>query len=158
MKIGVLSDTHLRECTAELSELSCGPFAAVDMVLHSGDITELAVLEGLKAKEIYAVYGNMDSPTVRQALPYKRILQIGRFRIGLIHGWGAPKGIEDRIVQEFEGADCIVFGHTHTPSQIQKGGILFFNPGSFGRGWARSKRSVGILDVTDQINGEIIWL
>ena len=100
MKVGVIADTHLREASPELEELMAGPFKDVQMVLHTGDITELAVLQAFAGKEIQAVCGNMDSPAVRRQLPTQHILRVGKFKIGLIHGWGGPQGIEERIRQE----------------------------------------------------------
>ena len=66
MKVGVIADTHLRQASRELEELMAGPFRDVEMVLHAGDITELAVLQSFAGKEIQAVSGNMDSPAMRE--------------------------------------------------------------------------------------------
>jgi len=158
MKIGVIADTHLREASPELASLLAGPFRDVEMILHAGDITELSVLEGMGEKRIQAVWGNMDSSAVRQILPGKRIIPAGNVRIGLIHGWGGPQGIEERLHKEFAGVQCVVFGHTHTPVLLRQGDLFWFNPGSFGGNWVSGKRSVGILNVNDQITGEILWL
>jgi hypothetical protein len=158
MKVGVIADTHLGQASPELEELMAGPFKDVQMVLHTGDITELAVLQAFAGKEIQAVCGNMDSPAVRRQLPTQHILRVGKFKIGLIHGWGGPQGIEERIRQEFEGVDCIVYGHTHVPSQVTRQGVLFFNPGAFGGGFVTGKRSVGVLDLGETMLGEIVYL
>lgn len=158
MKFGVISDTHLQQAAGALEDLLRGPFQGVDKILHAGDITELAVLEIFRGKEVLAVCGNMDGPSVRQELPQKRMIQAGKFQIGLIHGWGAPEGIEERIRGEFSGVQCIIHGHTHFPSQNRREGILFFNPGAFGGMGGRSRKSVGLLDVGDQIAAEIIYL
>jgi putative phosphoesterase len=158
MKIGVISDTHLRQPTQVLEELMAGPFQEAEMILHAGDITELAVLESFGGKEIMAVYGNMDSPAVRRKLPAQRTFHAGKFQIGLIHGWGRPQGIEERIRREFGQLDCIVFGHTHIPSQTRREGVLFFNPGAFGASLYAPKKSVGLLDVEDTIAGQVIYL
>ena len=158
MKIGVISDTHLAEPAENLEELMSGPFQGADMILHAGDITELAVLEFFGGKEILAVYGNMDSPALRRQLPLKRTFHAGKFQIGIIHGWGGPQGIEERIRREFGQVDCIVFGHTHHPSQTQREGVLFFNPGAFTGGLHSARKSVGLLEVGDTIAGQIIYL
>jgi putative phosphoesterase len=158
MKFGVLSDTHLRQAGAELENLLRGPFQEVEKILHAGDITELPVLDIFRDKEVLAVCGNMDASPVRQQLPMKRTIAVGKFRIGLIHGWGSPEGIEERIRGEFVGVQCIVHGHTHFPSQTQRKGILFFNPGAFGGMGSSGRNSVGILDVGEQIAAEIIYL
>lgn len=40
------------------------------------------------------------------------------------------KRIVRRLLKEFAGqADCVIFGHSHTPFADFAGGILFFNPG-----------------------------
>ena len=158
MKVGVISDTHLRQVNRDLEELVAGPFKDVEMVLHAGDITELAVLQFLAGKEIQAVCGNMDSPALRRQLPNQRTLHVGKFKIGLIHGWGGPQGIEERVRREFSEVDCIIYGHTHVASQATRGGVLFFNPGAFGGGFASAKRSVGLLELGEMISGEIVYL
>jgi uncharacterized protein len=158
MKVGVISDTHLRQASHELEELVAGPFKDVEMVLHAGDITELVILQSFAGKEIQAVCGNMDSPAVRRQLPTQHTVRVGKFKIGLIHGWGGPQGIEERIRREFDEVDCIIYGHTHVASQVTRGGILFFNPGAFGGGFVNAKRSVGLLELGETMSGEIVCL
>ena len=158
MKVGVIADTHLRQAGQELEELMAGAFRDVEMVLHAGDITELVILQSFVGKKIQAVCGNMDSPAVRRQLPTQHTIQVGKFKIGLIHGWGGLQGIEERIRQEFDEVDCIVYGHTHVASQATRGGILFFNPGAFGGGFVTGKRSVGLLLLGETMSGEIVYL
>lgn len=158
MKIGLIADTHLKQATRELEELLAGAFHEVEMILHAGDITELATLEAFKGKEVLAVCGNMDSAEARQRLPSRRTIQAGNFRIGLIHGWGGPQGIEERIRREFDDIDCIIYGHTHTPSERERDGVLFFNPGAFGSGFSAARKSVGLLEVGEAISGRILYL
>jgi putative phosphoesterase len=158
MKIGVVSDTHLVHPVPMLEELMTGPFREAELVLHAGDITERMVLESFGGKEILAVCGNMDSPALRRQLPPKRTFHAGKFQIGIIHGWGGPQGIEDRIRKEFDLLDCIVFGHTHTPSQARREGVLFFNPGAFSVGLHSSPKSVGLIEVGETISAQIIYL
>ena len=158
MKIGVISDTHLLQPDPALTELMSGPFQEAEIILHAGDITELGVLESFGGKEILAVCGNMDSLALRRELPPKRTFQAGNCKIGIIHGWGGPQGIEDRIRREFGQLDCIVFGHTHHPAQVWREGVLFFNPGAFTEGRHGARRSVGLLEVGETISGQIIYL
>ena len=159
MKIGVISDTHLAKPTPDLAELMRGPFQDVGMILHAGDITEPEVLEAFAGKEVLAVCGNMDSAAVRRKLPARQVWKSGKFKIGLIHGWGQPRGMEERIAREFEGVDCIVYGHTHTPAcKAKREGVFFFNPGAFGGARASGSKSVGVLTLGDTISGQIIYL
>jgi putative phosphoesterase len=158
MKIGVISDTHLTESTPDLAELMNGPFKDVETILHAGDIIEFAVLDAFAGRKVLAVCGNMDSPAVRRQLPTHRVIQAEKFKIGLIHGWGGPRGIEERIAGEFEGVNCIVYGHTHAPAHMEREGVFFFNPGAFGSGWESGSKSVGVLNLTDTVSGRIFYL
>ena len=157
MKIGVISDTHLREPDERLLDIVRKHFREADLILHAGDLVDLKVLDAFGDKDVIAVCGNMDTIRAEDEIPPKRVLQIGRFRIGLIHGWGSPLDLEDRIRREFENVDCIVYGHSHCPANHIRDGILFFNPGTpFDRRYGDS-RTVGILEVgEDAITGRII--
>lgn len=157
MKIGVLSDTHLRGPDDRLLAIIRKYFFDADLILHAGDLVDLKVLDAFGDKEVVAVCGNMDSSRVGDEIPPKRVLEIGRFRIGLIHGWGSPHDLEDRLMGEFENVDCIVYGHSHCPANHVRGGVLFFNPGTaFDRRYA-FPGTVGILEIgEDAIAGRII--
>lgn len=157
MKIGVISDTHLRGPDDRLLAIVRKHFHDAGMILHAGDLVELAVLEAFGDRDVIAVCGNMDPPRVGEEIPYKRVIEVGRFRIGLIHGWGSPVGLEDRLLLEFERVDCIVYGHSHCPANRVRDGILFFNPGSACDRRHASSTSVGLLEVgPDAIEGRII--
>jgi len=159
MKIGVISDTHMSKPAPELASLTDGVFADVSMVLHAGDLTRITILEAFSDKEVIAVCGNMDRYDVAQKLPAKEIITVNNYRIGLIHGWGSPKGLEDRIVGDFQDVDAIVYGHTHKAANHIKNGILMFNPGAFSGTFIFGRnRSVGLLTVGDGIRGSIINL
>ena len=157
MKIGVISDTHLRGPDERLLAIIRKHFNDAELILHAGDLVDLKVLDAFGDKDVIAVCGNMDTIRAEDEIPPKRVLQIGRFRIGLIHGWGSPLDLEDRIRREFENVDCIVYGHSHDPVNHIREGILFFNPGTpFDRRYGDS-RTVGILEVgEDAITGRII--
>jgi hypothetical protein len=157
-RIGVISDTHLTQPIQELADLLQGPFRDIKVILHAGDITEMAVLDAFSEKEVIAVFGNMDSPMVRGRLPAKRIWQAGKFTIGMIHGWGGKHGVEERIRREFEDVDCIVYGHTHTPTAKRQDGVYYFNPGSFAGLFGVAGKSVGVLELGETISGRIYSL
>src|SRR4030067_983433 len=141
MKIGVISDTHLGEPHSEFKKVIESHFRDVEKILHAGDFVDWSIVEYLSSlKELIAVCGNMDPPDIRKAFPHKRIIELGGFRIGLIHGGGAPFGIESRIREEFDevayaansaeagsaakagpelqrpSVDVIVYGHNHKPA------------------------------------------
>jgi uncharacterized protein len=129
--IGVLSDTHLIETDRWFNHKVDRCFADADMILHAGDLTSLSVLEPFTAKTIHAVHGNMCSPKTRASLPASKIIEVGGFRLALVHGVGYLPDIEDRLYDAFAPVDCIVFGHTHRPVCQRYGQTLLVNPGSF---------------------------
>jgi hypothetical protein len=156
MKIGVLSDTHLKELNSDFKKIIESHFKGVDKILHAGDFVDWSIAEYLSSqKELIAVCGNMDSPDIRKAFPQKRVIDAGGFQIGLIHGGGSPFGIESRVRDEFDEVDAIIYGHSHTPANHQVSKVLFFNPGSPTRSFIH-RATLGILHIGEKIEGEII--
>ncbi len=158
MKIGVISDTHLTSCDERLVRLLKDYFRDADLILHAGDLVDIKVLDAFAGKEVKAVCGNMDLPSVRQSLPKKLVLELNNYKVGLIHGWGMPFGIEGKLLKEIGRVDCLVYGHTHRATNAVKDGILFFNPGSATDTRFASRNTVGMLEIRDGIRGEIIEL
>lgn len=161
MKVVVLSDTHIPYAAEDLPKPIYKELESADAVIHAGDFVEGALLEKLnKITKTYAVRGNMDSAQIRQSLKEKLIIELGGFRIGLIHGIGSPASLLDFVRNAFEGekVDAVVFGHSHYPVNEKKEGILFFNPGSSTDKVFASYRSFGILEIGDDIKGRIVRL
>jgi len=156
MKIGVISDTHLKEPHPAFRKMIEFHFKDVEKIFHAGDFVEWSIAEYLSnRKELIGVCGNMDSHDIQKAFPEKRVIELQGFKIGLIHGGGSPFGIESRIRKEFNEVDAIVYGHTHTPANHQVKNIYLFNPGSPTRSFIH-KATVGILCLGEKIEGEII--
>ncbi|RKY37717.1 MAG: hypothetical protein DRP78_00355 [Candidatus Omnitrophota bacterium] len=161
MKIGVISDTHIPVNCEKLPEQIAKCFKGVDMILHAGDLIEVSVLTDLAkiTNNVIAVAGNMDLPCVRTKLPQKRIISAGKYKIGLIHGWGSYENLPEQICNEFKNdVDIVVFGHSHLAYNEKIGRRLFFNPGSATDKFFSPYVSVGILELTDKINAAIIKL
>jgi putative phosphoesterase len=158
MKIGVISDTHIPVSCDELPKELNKHFKGVDMILHAGDIVDQKAIDQLMeiCPVVEAVCGNMDSPALQSSLPHKKIIQAGKFKIGLTHGWGPPAGIIERVAKEFKDVDVIVFGHSHQATSVKKKGVLFFNPGSATDMIHSKCRSIGILNIDSKIEAEII--
>jgi putative phosphoesterase len=144
VKIGVVSDTHLREANDYLRRISEEFFSDAQMVLHAGDLVDTSVLKAFAGREVRAVRGNMDRD---ESLPERLIIEAGGVRIGLIHGWGMPFGIEAKLLKQFDNIDCLVYGHTHSAANHVKDGVLLFNPGSPTDRVFASRNTVGILEV-----------
>ncbi|MDD5422756.1 MAG: metallophosphoesterase family protein [Candidatus Omnitrophota bacterium] len=160
MRIVVLSDTHIPRVTQDLPKEIYDSISEADMIIHAGDFIEKDFYLKLKGmKETTAVYGNMDAMNLGDLLNRKEVIQAGKFKIGLIHGYGAPNDMLQAVKKEFTDVDAIVFGHTHIPLNLVKDGILFFNPGSPTDKVFATVNSYGILEITDKkIEGKIIKL
>lgn len=159
MRIGVIADTHIPDRAKEIPQKILEDFKNVDLILHAGDLVELKVLDELrKIKEVKAVFGNMDSFPVVNLLPKKELIQIGKFKIGLIHGFGHPNRLIEVVRKEFDKVDCIVYGHAHNPVNEVRDGVIFFNPGSPTDKIFSAYNSYGILEINDTIRGNIIRL
>ncbi len=149
MKIGIIADTHVRtvnEIPAEIRKT----LADVDLIIHAGDFTHKAVLDGLRAiGQVRAVWGNMDLIELKRSLPEKDVFEAGGKKIGLIHGSGAPWGIAERVRKQFSGVDIIVFGHSHELCNGYIQGVLLVNPG-------QANDSFGLLTIDHGIRVDII--
>ncbi|MBN1956587.1 MAG: YfcE family phosphodiesterase [Desulfuromonadales bacterium] len=159
IKIGVLADTHvgtLLEGERLAKRLLAGPFAGVEMILHAGDhvIDDLDSCFG--GIPYYGVCGNMDK--LSPELPLRRIIRVGRYRIGMVHGWGPPEGVEHKVFESFraDNVQALVFGHSHQPVCRTRSQVLLLNPGSPTDRRAAPFHSVGLLYVAGNIEGEII--
>jgi putative phosphoesterase len=155
-KVGVLSDTHLSRVTKDLREIIDRHLSGVEMILHAGDYVSSELVQFFKRMNFRGVHGNMDVPEVKGSLPEKEIIQVGPWKVGLIHGWGPAEGIEDRIRVEFLDVDVIVYGHAHRSANHTKDGILLFNPGTATGYTPSGTNSVGVLEFGESIKGEII--
>lgn len=155
MIIGVVSDTHLLDRPVPDRVLEA--LEGSDLILHAGDILEMAVIEQLSCiAETLAVRGNMDHGEVKRTLPVKRLVEVEGFRIGLTHGYGAPSRITRKVQEMFDEVDCIVFGHTHQPLIKERAGILFFNPGSPTDKMFAPRNTIGFLEISDVITPRIV--
>ena len=156
MRIGVLSDTHLHRLTDEFKDLVDHYLADTDVVFHVGDFTSARVVEYLSKRPFYGVCGNMDPLDVKAGLPEKRVVELGVYRFGLVHGWGPSEGLEERVSEIFSNVDVIVYGHSHKPVNHVRGGVLLFNPGTACGYSANGFHTVGILECGDTVRGEIV--
>jgi len=177
MKIGLVSDTHISAgsfhpkklisrwinkvdgSAEELCKILRPHFQDVDMVIHAGDFVSYPVITALSEfGPVEGVAGNMDPPEVRSVLPPKKVIKADGFRIGIIHGYGAPKGLEKKLRREFDNVDVIVFGHSHYPVSVEVDGVLMVNPGSPTDKRFAPSRSIGLMHVEGEVRAEIIPL
>ena len=104
----------------------------VQHVLCLGNIGNQETNDWLNSlsKDFHIVKGDFD----QDEIPEKKVVQIGDFNIGLIHGhqvlpWGDLESLG--MVQRSLGCDILIYGHTHKTNVVVKDNVLFINPGSF---------------------------
>lgn len=129
--VGILSDTHILSCDETFRRSTGTVFAGCEVIIHAGDLTDLSILTAFAGKEVYAVHGNMCNAAARSALPEYRTIVLAGYTIGICHGAGNRHDIEDRMLDLFPLADCIIYGHTHRPLCHTIGATLIINPGSY---------------------------
>ncbi|MGE5808312.1 MAG: metallophosphoesterase family protein [Nitrospirota bacterium] len=157
MIVGVLSDTHIPSAVQSLPPVIFDIFKDVELILHAGDIVGLSVLDELRAlAPVVAVAGNMDEPEVHARLPQKKIMTLGRYRVGLTHGKYKIDIQREMIRKEFDAVDLIVYGHSHTPFWGQVDGVYFLNPGSPTDKLHAPYNSVAVLEIGEELHAEII--
>ena len=156
MLIGVMADTH-----DNLPKVSAAVdlFAAhgVQAILHAGDfvapfVLRLLVRPGLP---VIGVLGNNDGEVagLRKAgadlheAPHR--FEMGGRTIVLAHD---PAQLAGDAV---DGADLLVYGHTHQ-AEVRLGGPLLVNPGEVG-GWLTGVSTVALVDL-DAMTAELVEL
>lgn len=179
MRIGVISDTHVKAEPVSLPPVLREVWSHVDLILHAGDVTSPAVIAALQTlAPTIVVAGNADGAPIRARWPRAQIIPIGKYRIGLTHGdfmrslgevrlprrKAASSALDTAALHaylrsQFEDVDVIVFGHTHRPHNVRDQGVLFFNPGAFQPEYGSSTGFVGLLIVEEgRVYGEVFPL
>lgn len=160
MKIGVISDTHIPERAGGIPNEILEAFKDVDMVIHAGDLVDIGVLDMLSSvcKKVIAVCGNMDYCGPNSKLRRKEIIEVGKIKIGVMHGRGIPSKLLDLLKEEFkqDKVDIIIFGHSHSPFNERIENVLYFNPGSATDKLFSPYNSYGVIEITDKIEAKII--
>jgi hypothetical protein len=131
----VVADTHSKphaNAAALIEKL------APDVIVHAGDIGDLAVLDPLRQlSRLIVVRGNIDehAPTLPDSIEVdfhsgKRSL----LKLLLVHiGVYGPK-IRAEVARQAHacGAKLVICGHSHVPFMGRDRGLAVFNPGSIG--------------------------
>lgn len=153
MKIIVLSDTHMPKRAKELPACLIKDLKTADLIIHAGDWQVSSAYTMLSAfANVEGVHGNVDNEEIKSLFPAKKIIQAGKFSIGIVHGHGTGKTTERRAVEAFRGdqVDCIIYGHSHIPAMNYLEGILLFNPGSPTDKRRQKQYSYGIIDASGE--------
>ena len=161
MKIGLISDTHIRDERQDLYPEAYRALDGVDLILHAGDIYDLCVLDRLQAiAPVVAARGNGDmSLPDDPRLKYDQTLDLAGLRFGLMHDLALPEAPPVRTLETImerrfgRPVDVIVFGDTHVAHLSLFKGVLLVNPGSptFPSNYDRQRGTVGLLTIEDGI-------
>ncbi|HET7323390.1 MAG TPA: metallophosphoesterase [Halococcus sp.] len=153
--ICVVSDTHGTD-GHRLVGRTLEAVREADAVIHAGDFTTAAVLDAFEAesRKLHAVCGNNATPAVRERLPKERTVEFEGIRIALTHGDDRDETALSLFGRQ-EGANLVVFGHSHRPEFVDTGEIALLNPGSHAEPrWYRPAHAE--LDVRDgHIDGKL---
>lgn len=124
MRIGLISDTH-----GLLRPEALAFLAGSDHIVHGGDIGNPEILERLAAiAPLTVVRGNNDTAAWAATIPATARLAVGGVSILVIHDL---KALADDPAAD--GVRVVVSGHSHKPACVERGGVLYVNPGSAGR-------------------------
>ena len=156
MRLAVLSDTHVSRMDQLPRRLLVG-LGEADLIVHLGDYTSGELVDGLRMLgDFRGVAGNMDTAAVKSELPEEMVLDLDGKKVALTHGWGAPWGLSERLRARFEGVDVVLYGHTHRAASEWIDGILFFNPGSASGKFPALRKTYGVIDIGESVQGQIV--
>ncbi len=132
----------------------------INHILCLGNMGSSEQYEWLKSlcNNFHCVKGDFDFD---ESLPEKKCVQIGEFKIGIIHGHQIiPPGDIDSLgnVQRELGCNILVSGYTHELSVKVKDNALFVNPGSISGAFSPSIKDNSPSFILLALQGEIIIL
>jgi putative phosphoesterase len=132
LHVVVTGDTHVGP--RRRGPLPAGLLAAcasADRILHTGDVTDVDLLDELGAlAPIDGVAGNCDGWDVAARLQAELVVKFGALRVALLHDPGPASDRRERLRARFPGVRAVCFGHTHLPICDERDGLLLLNPGS----------------------------
>ena len=108
-RVAVISDTHLPRGTRALPDECVRLLRRADLILHGGDFVTETFLHELRAlgPPVEAVYGNMDEPALKSALPREHVVEAGGARIGMVHIPGPRAGREAQQATAAESCSAL---------------------------------------------------
>ena len=158
MKIGVVSDSHgnLKDLERAILKLQ-----NVDLIFHLGDFSQDGeTIKQLVSIPVIVLKGNMDygSPF---GVDYVKTLEGGK---NIIACHGHEFSVKSSLNRLFyhgkeNGADILLYGHTHCPLIEEMDGIFVMNPGALANGGSFYGKTYGLIEIDgEDIKGEIFTL
>lgn len=149
-RVGVISDTHRLLRPEALAAL-----AGVELILHAGDVGDPQVLVELAGvAPVVAVRGNVDGGAWANDLPETRALEVGGVWIYMLHDMNQLD-----LDPAAGGFSVVISGHSHKASVMNRGGVLYLNPGAAGPRRFALPVTLAILEIEDgDMRAEIVSL
>lgn len=148
IKILVFSDSHGKERNIETAIKAHNGRADAFIFLGDGLMGANAVFEKYPNVPHICVKGNCDPLFVNEL--EEAVIELGGIKILCMHGhkydvkstllWAGYKAKE-------KGCQLLLFGHTHSQTEIRRDDLVYFNPGTIGRGYPKS--SYGVIEIVD---------
>lgn len=122
-KIGLISDTH-----GLLRQEALIALQGSELIIHAGDVGKPEIIEELRAiAPVVAVRGNIDKDAWADQLPMTAVVEARSALIYVLHD------IQQLDLDPAAAAfNIVVAGHSHKPSQTERAGVMYLNPGSAG--------------------------
>ena len=144
MKIGIVSDTHrmIRSIDKAIPYLK-----GCDLIVHAGDnYSDARYIYTETGVNVMAVVGNCDFEDAEDEL----LFDFAGKKFFVCHGHRYDVKYGTNLLQtkaEREGADIVVFGHSHETFSEIINGALYINPGSLSLPRGGSNRGFAILEI-----------
>lgn len=145
--LAIIADTHMPKGTRCLPEQCVEQIGHAEAVLHAGDFFAASAREEIEAlcPVLHAVHGNVDEPRLQRELPATIEVDVGGRSVAMVHDAGPARGRFARLRRRFQGAEAVVFGHSHFPLLEEEDGFQIFNPGSPTERRRAPRASMGLL-------------
>ncbi len=137
-KIAVISDTHgiLRPAAVEQLRSS-------ELILHGGDVADQKTLDRLgECARVIAVRGNCDKEWAEE-LPQEACFELYGKKIYMVHN-------RQQMSAKAEGADVVIYGHSHKYEEKEEDGRLWLNPGSGGPRRFGRPATMAVLEINEE--------
>jgi uncharacterized protein len=162
--VGLVSDTHLPECGLDLWPEAYDYLQPADVVLHGGDIHDVAYLDRLSAlAPTFGARGNGEEGSGGRVVQPEDarlrkawLLDVAGVLIGLthypLHETGAFRAEIDRVFGRTD-LEVLIYGHTHVEAIDVIDDVLCVNPGSptWPHNLTNSRGTLGCLVISDDL-------
>jgi hypothetical protein len=160
MRIVVVSDSHGRNDNVKQAVAQTKKkYGTVDALLHMGDVEDdVDEIKSMIKGPVYIVAGNNDGGL---GLPQQLNINLGGKEIMMTHGhrFGVDYDLHRlELLGAANGADIVMYGHTHYPSLDRNGEPVMLNPGSLT--YPRQEGRVPtfmVMEIDEEGNVEYYW-